>query len=256
MSTTITPRCPHCNAHGIDQLAHRPVDSYLLVFCGQCGAIFGVAPCPDQSPPEIKPEGRTIPARYDGLSVADLRQALSEFIGQDVARLSAKVIASLFINAKTEDDNPPVCTEHGQSMVKLTVPDGFPQAGQMFWVCNNFRACGQWQRAAQNTVARRAGRQVKKQSPRSVSPALNEAGQVDLSKRVPYSPELAAARMRAASGGRSTQYMRIALDDGPPICLTHKVDMVCIAIPAGYKNAGRKIWICPKKTCDQWELAG
>lgn len=39
-----TPRCPHCNATGIDKISAKRFAEYLLVFCGQCGAIYGVVP--------------------------------------------------------------------------------------------------------------------------------------------------------------------------------------------------------------------
>jgi hypothetical protein len=85
---------------------------------------------------------------------------------------------------------------------------------------------------------------------------LQEIGYADLSKKVPYSPEKMASRMRAAGRGHSTQYMRIAVDEGPPVCLHCKIEMKGLIIPAGYPNKGAKVWVCPNyDNCKQWELA-
>lgn len=49
MSTT--PKCPHCNARGIDSLAVEDMRMFLLVYCHKCGSIHGVVPNPPQPPP-------------------------------------------------------------------------------------------------------------------------------------------------------------------------------------------------------------
>ena len=96
---------------------------------------------------------------------------------------------------------------------------------------------------------------VKPKEPKR-SAILEEIGQADLSKKVVYSPEKMASRMRAAGRGHSTQYMRIAVDEGPPVCLDCKIEMKGMTIPAGYPNQGVRIWICPNYAeCKQWELA-
>ena len=54
MSTT--PKCPHCNARGIDSLAVEDMRMFLLVYCHKCGAIHGVVPNPaHQSQVTVKP---------------------------------------------------------------------------------------------------------------------------------------------------------------------------------------------------------
>ncbi|MCB0209292.1 MAG: hypothetical protein KDJ52_08180 [Anaerolineae bacterium] len=54
MSTT--PKCPYCNARGIDSLAVEDMRMFLLVYCHKCGAIHGVVPAPTPAPPvSIKP---------------------------------------------------------------------------------------------------------------------------------------------------------------------------------------------------------
>ena len=39
-----TPRCPHCNAQGIDKIAAKKLGGYSLIYCDKCGAIYGVVP--------------------------------------------------------------------------------------------------------------------------------------------------------------------------------------------------------------------
>ncbi|MCB0191339.1 MAG: hypothetical protein KDJ65_05290 [Anaerolineae bacterium] len=53
MSTT--PKCPHCNACGIDCLAVEDMRMFLLVYCHKCGAIHGVVP--NQPQPSAPPVG-------------------------------------------------------------------------------------------------------------------------------------------------------------------------------------------------------
>src|SRR5262245_24847841 len=45
-----TPRCPYCNAKGVNQLEAKLVGFFFLVFCKSCGAIHGVVPKPAPEP--------------------------------------------------------------------------------------------------------------------------------------------------------------------------------------------------------------
>lgn len=46
------PRCPYCNAQGVNQLEAKVVGFFVLVFCKGCGAIHGVVPKPvSEQPP-------------------------------------------------------------------------------------------------------------------------------------------------------------------------------------------------------------
>ena len=38
------PRCPYCNAQGVQHIAARPLSTAVVIYCSQCGAIFGVVP--------------------------------------------------------------------------------------------------------------------------------------------------------------------------------------------------------------------
>lgn len=85
---------------------------------------------------------------------------------------------------------------------------------------------------------------------------LEVVGNADLSDRQPYDPVLLANQARAAGLNRGSRYVHIAVDDGPPLCPEHKTEMARATIPAGYKNSGREVWLCPQfNACGQWELA-
>jgi len=61
---TATPRCPTCNAQGIKHLVNHNLGQYFLVYCGQCGAIYGVVPnmAALQSQPAVIPPAAEVPA--------------------------------------------------------------------------------------------------------------------------------------------------------------------------------------------------
>lgn len=94
-----------------------------------------------------------------------------------------------------------------------------------------------------------------KEPPVPTNNPLDEIGHADLSQKIPYDPKKMAARFRA-TGSKGTLYRQIAIDDGPPYCLTCRVEMVKMTIPPPYPNEGAVIWICPNfEDCKQWELA-
>jgi hypothetical protein len=68
--------------------------------------------------------------------------------------------------------------------------------------------------------------------------------------------EVAQEKRRRAFAVRrgSTNYMRIAWDDGSPYCITCKVDMIPLIIPPGHKHTGQQVWVCPE-LCGVWEPA-
>ena len=41
---TATPRCPYCNAKDFKHLTRQVLGNFMVVYCGQCGAIYGVMP--------------------------------------------------------------------------------------------------------------------------------------------------------------------------------------------------------------------
>lgn len=158
-----TPHCPHCNAQGLKHLACEPLAAFALIYCKQCGAIYGAVPCPQ--PPA-------------GQAATD--------------RLAADLIPPEYL-------------------------------------------------ASPASIARAAS-------------ALVQLGNADLSIKQPLNPQRMEAEMRMARmyapGGR---YMRMIFDEGPPLCLTHKVEMREMVIPDGYLNAGRRLWVCPEfEDCQNW----
>lgn len=55
----VAPRCPFCNAQGLDKLAAKNLGYFSLIYCGQCGAIYGVVPTsPPKTTTESKPKTR------------------------------------------------------------------------------------------------------------------------------------------------------------------------------------------------------
>ena len=85
---------------------------------------------------------------------------------------------------------------------------------------------------------------------------LEVVGNADLSNKLPYDPVQIANRIKAAGLGSGSRYLHVAIDDGPPICPQHRVEMAKATIPDGYKNSGREVWLCPQfNACGQWELA-
>lgn len=137
-------------------------------------------------------------------------------------------------------------------MTQRIVPAGHPDAGQQIWLCPKFKECNQWQKVENKVESPVNPIEVSHQA---VPDPLAEIGNADLSQKQPYDPAAMVNRMRAAGLSRSSRYLQIAIDAGPPCCPQHKLDMVKATVPAGYKNAGRKVWLCPKyQSCQQWEL--
>lgn len=83
---------------------------------------------------------------------------------------------------------------------------------------------------------------------------LAQLGNADLSVKEPLSAQQVQEKMSLmhlyTPGSR---YMHMVYDDGPPHCLTHKIEMRELVIPAGYLNAGRRLWVCPNyEECQSW----
>lgn len=259
------PHCPYCNAQGLNHLAMERLPGQVgLFYCGNCGAIYGVASIQAPSPPK-----RAIPAQYDDLSVTELTDVLGQLTGQQSTSLMSRQIEQMFQGSTT--DHSPQCSHHGPTMILLTVPFGFSRSGQQFWICRHYRTCQQWQIATPPPKSAPPPPPpppppVEAKTIRTTSPSRPQqkennpfeiVGNADLSHKLPYDPEAIASRMRAAGLSRGgSRYLHVAIDDGPPYCPQHKTEMVKLAIPAGYKNAGREVWLCPEfASCKQWELA-
>lgn len=162
------PRCPYCNAQGLKNLEMHQTGAFAVIYCAQCGAIYGVVSLPRQ--PSVSPHEPT-------------------------EKTSQKEMVS-------SDQLPET------DLSSLKKPLDF----------------------------------------------IVEVGNADLSAIEPYSPERMAAAIRAAGYNRNTMYRQFIFDDGPPFCLDHHVEMQQFAIPGGYKNSYKLIWICPEYDCREWEL--
>lgn len=181
-------------------------------------------------------------SRPPHLTASDMSHAIADFTGQQTS-LTVEQMQLIYREASLPDGTiPPLCPDHHEYMVKIAVPPGFKHAGQKFWICTHYALCRQWVLPDGETLV---------QKPLTF---LVELGSADLSGKTPYSPQKMAAIMRATGLGRGTMYRHIAVDEGPPFCLKHKVEMDQFTIPAGHKNAGIKVWICPRYDCREWEL--
>jgi len=265
---TATPRCPTCDAQGIKHLANHNLGQYILVYCGQCGAIYGVvpnlaglqhqhpyppvtevpapapfklAPLPDPPPPAPNdaPEEK---AQYPDFTVADLNRIVSVYIGGRVSLAADQLEFVYRTLGRIDDPTAPMCPKHKQRLVRLTIPRGLPRADDRVWVCPAYADCRHWRPTAD--------------TPALIAPEfLAEIGYADLTHKVPYDPAKIAARMKAAGIAQGTQYRRFAIDDGPPACPAHRSDMQRLMVPDGYPNRGRWFWVCLQTGCRNWELA-
>ena len=266
---TAAPRCPFCNAQGVNHIASKVMGSFALIFCGQCGAVYGVVPKPQQpekTPPTqvvVRPvkepapkvsrtlETPVMPPQHVALTAGDVARAISDYVGKKIP-LSPTQVEHVYRNA-SNDERSPLCPEHQTRMVKLTVPADVPKAGDTFWVCSHYSQCRYMKPPPAKKQKQPGSDDARSLGNLSVSPALKLAGETNLSEVIPYSQ--VATRMKLSAMNHGTLYNQVAEPDGPPICPTHKFDLVKVVIPQPYKNAGYKVWLCPHGGCDQWRLA-
>ena len=65
---SVQPRCPWCNASGLNHIAIKKLGGVAVVHCGQCGAVYGVTPLPETNPtPPAPASDKTAPAKKQGL---------------------------------------------------------------------------------------------------------------------------------------------------------------------------------------------
>lgn len=164
---SVKPRCPHCNAQGIEHLKTRTLKAGVaVVYCGQCGAIYNVinqtlkseidtkSPPPEPDPPSLQPQPNpqapktTIPKSR--LIVAEIGQAdLSRKIPYSPQKMANRAKA-VNINRTSQyrrvmvDDGPPACLRHKQDMIVMTIPQGYKNSGVNVWICPDLN-CDQWE---------------------------------------------------------------------------------------------------------------
>ncbi|MBE7471942.1 MAG: hypothetical protein DPW09_19835 [Anaerolineae bacterium] len=247
-----TPRCPFCNAQGLDLLKIEQTALFQVVCCGQCGAIHGILPlaaalveATNDLPQEEKTawaeapkQARAISDQYDDLTVTELEEVVSKFIGQSHITLTPEQIAQLFVVADNQAVSP-FCPQHKNPMVKLIIPDGLSKKGQSIWICRQYRTCHQWQ--VDTSVTH--GRSQPKTTPSEQ--LLPKPGPIKSSQK-PLNEDRIGAILNVRGG-----YAHLAFD--PPLCPKCKINMVEEKVPEGHKEAGQFFWKCPNfQTCKQW----
>lgn len=175
-----TPHCPYCQAASPACLALQRLDLFGAVYCKACGSILGVVSLPSVSSPKPKIEtpaaaGQRIERPQSDPPKADFG---AKFVADPAELISRPqsvldVVGNADLNGKTPydpvlianrmraahlgqgsrylqvavDDGPPLCPHHKTEMVKVTIPDGYKNAGREIWLCGQFNACQQWELA-------------------------------------------------------------------------------------------------------------
>lgn len=162
------PRCPHCNAQGINHLAHRLLGGYVLVYCGQCGAIYGVVPAPPQKQQPPPPISQSAPNNKSSQPATlvnaperiKLFKPMLDHLGQvdltgrqpySPQSIAARLKAAGYNRATAYrqiaiEDGPPCCPNHHSDMVLISIPAGYPNSGRKVWVCTA-PGCRNWELA-------------------------------------------------------------------------------------------------------------
>lgn len=155
-----TPHCPHCNAQGLEHLVFEPLSAFALVYCKQCGAIYGAVPCPQQAveqPEETRPvasefQVRPVPVARAATPLARLGNAdlsIKQPLNPQRMETEMKMARLYAPNGRylrmVFDDGPPSCLVHKVEMREMVVPDGYINAGRKLWVCPDFEECQEWE---------------------------------------------------------------------------------------------------------------
>lgn len=175
------PRCPYCNTQGLSNLAQYQAGQFAVIYCAQCGAIFGVIPLavpalsrkkppapaeifsppPDQpisepktelelpknSAPETEPAVDPAPVPPGLLGLAGNTDITLAPISPDDARQRIRMVSMYgpggqkAINVMGETGTCPTCN---RAMVKMIIPAGYQNSGKTIYYCPNYDECGQW----------------------------------------------------------------------------------------------------------------
>ena len=158
-----TPHCPHCNAQGLKHLAFEPLAAFALVYCKECGAIYGAVPCPqsaDEQPEKThltaNPSASEFPVRPASVARAatplawlgnadlSIKQPLSPQKMEAEMRMARMYALDGRYIRMVCDDEPPFCLTHKVEMREMVIPDGYLNAGRRLWVCPEFGDCQTW----------------------------------------------------------------------------------------------------------------
>lgn len=159
----MTPRCPYCNAQGLDRFQAVESDGqFRLICCCQCGAVLGVLPIEQpietKESPQLVEEKITPPRPVEPTFVppetpkqAPERPpvaASSTPAGHPPRDLTMSQIGA-FVNIRGMYPgmlafDAPICPKCKIEMVEEKVPEGYKESGKSFWKCPNFQVCKQW----------------------------------------------------------------------------------------------------------------
>ena len=167
----VKPRCPHCNAQGLKNLAVQHAGSFAVVYCGQCGAIYGVTPVTqkqkppplpkkEETPEKTPPPPKSVAITEDKQNYIQKPQRFLDHLYQtDLSKIAPYSPEKLAARAKaarmnpgtmymryTLDHGPPQCPKHKTDMQKIVVPPGHPNSDQIIWICSEFD-CREWELA-------------------------------------------------------------------------------------------------------------
>lgn len=162
----MTPRCPYCNAQGLDRFQAVESDGqFRLICCCQCGAVLGVLPIEQpietKESPQLVEEKITPPRPVEPAFVPPSTPPKEEpphrepaFVppGRPVQRAPRNLTRSqigAFVSIKGMYPtmlafDAPICPKCKIEMVEEKVPEGYKESGKSFWKCPNFQSCKQW----------------------------------------------------------------------------------------------------------------
>jgi len=166
------PRCPYCNAQGLKNITAHNTGPYAVVCCAQCGAIHGVVPviptpkkkpekkqktvaaepAPSKKQQTVKKDNKDlliykVPNLLDHVGYADLSQKIPYNPQKMAARMKAAGLnqGTQYMHIASEM-GPPICPEHKDDMLNVTIPAEYPNAGATVWVCPQV-GCEEWELA-------------------------------------------------------------------------------------------------------------
>jgi hypothetical protein len=213
MSTQIC--CPWCQVEGVSHIGSYPTPKQVAItYCRDCLAVRGVIPLMGKS----RPTPTETLLRCPWCEAAGLNRVSIAALGKGwmvAACRSCGAIHGLTPLVESKPAKAP--QQHSQSKPDPATPTP----------------------------------PIPRPNPFGTMQLLIEIGNANLEvKKAQYEAEMSRRINMGRRGG--TLYQTIALDDGPPYCLTCERDMERQVVPPGYKNSGKQIWLCPNQ-CGAWE---
>ncbi len=214
-------RCPWCNAKGLSHISSHLFEQAVIIYCRQCMAIRGVIPL-IVTP---QPSKTNLPLRCPWCNAAKTEQLKITPLGKGWLVVSCQGCGTI----------------HGVIPLVEPKPATLPEPADI----------------VSKPAIRPKAEPISSASPVLVSISvednqlLAEIGKANLeAKKAQYEIEMSRRKMAAKRAG--TMYRTVVEDEGPPYCLHCRRDMETQVVPPGYKNSGKKVWVCPNK-CGAWE---